>query len=403
MPSPSFALRRHAFAVLWAATALCAGAIPISQSPPAGGWPGGDAATADIGTIDCQVRQLAWDFARSTLNGTCLPMQRVYDALLLHDCPLAQGGGGGGGEKENAFSVHEFYSHGNSDGAPCREAQDWKALVDLHAQHAQNYRRGGVRVGIHYFIVDPDGLGKPGGEGGGRAGWWRIFQAKDPPVYDSLDEALTASRAVSQGGKKVLLLRRGLYLLGHRGVLKLGRQDSNTYLLAFPGEAPVLSGGVRVSPHWFPRRCPGGGGGGGGGGVKCWRAQIRSQLPGKDESPDFTFNQLFLPNTDTDTDTDKDAPSRFSKRAIRARHPNGNPETSGLHTNPSGYMPADTARWLPEIDTPPAREVHIPGVRSGSLFPDFQVWVGGAAACVCVYVMCVCVCIYIYIYIYIYI
>ena len=178
-------------------------------------------------------------------------------------------------------------------------------------------------------------------------------------MFDTLDAALTASRAVSQGGKKVLLLRRGLYLLGHRGGLKLGRLDSNTYLLAFPGEVPVLSGGVMVSPHWRPRRCPGegGGGGGGGGGSRCWRAQIRSQLPtGKEESAGFTFNQLFLADTDTDTD----APDRFSKRAIRARHPNGNPETSGLHTNPSGYMPANSARWLPEIDSPPAREVSIP-------------------------------------------
>jgi len=157
---------------LCAVTVLCSGAIPIPQSTSAGGWPFGDAATADISAIDCQVRQLAWDFARSTLNGTCLPIQRVYDALLLHNCPLARGGGGGGGGGgENAF-----YSHGNSHGAPCREAKDWKALLDLHEQHAQNHRGGGVRVGIHYFIVDPEGrgLGKAGGGGGG-GGFWFFF------------------------------------------------------------------------------------------------------------------------------------------------------------------------------------------------------------------------------------
>ena len=46
------------------------------------------------------------------------------------------------------------------------------------------------------------------------------------------------------------------------------------------------------------------------------------------------------------------------RRAIRARYPNGNPETMGLHTYPTGYV-ASAVNWLPPKKMPPSEEVDI--------------------------------------------
>ena len=64
------------------------------------------------------------------------------------------------------------------------------------------------------------------------------------------------------------------------------------------------------------------------------------------------------------------------RRAVRARYPNGNPETTGLHTDPTGYTTA--IKWLPPVTKPPSHEIHIESpVRSGTHFPQFQIGIGG--------------------------
>ena len=64
------------------------------------------------------------------------------------------------------------------------------------------------------------------------------------------------------------------------------------------------------------------------------------------------------------------------RRAVRARYPNGNPETTGLHTDPTGYTTA--VKWLPPVKKPPAYEVHIESpTRDGTHFPTFQIGIGG--------------------------
>ena len=65
------------------------------------------------------------------------------------------------------------------------------------------------------------------------------------------------------------------------------------------------------------------------------------------------------------------------RRAVRARYPDGNPETMGLHTNPTGYV-SGAVRYIPRPPPPPATEIHIESpVRSGTHFPTFQVGIGG--------------------------
>ena len=65
------------------------------------------------------------------------------------------------------------------------------------------------------------------------------------------------------------------------------------------------------------------------------------------------------------------------RRAVRARYPDGNPETMGLHTDPSGYaLPA--VRWLPPVQKPPAQEILIgEPQRNGTHFPQFLIGIDG--------------------------
>ena len=65
------------------------------------------------------------------------------------------------------------------------------------------------------------------------------------------------------------------------------------------------------------------------------------------------------------------------RRAVRARYPDGNPETMGLHTNPTGYVPKAES-WLPPTSHGDAAEIHIESpVRNGTHFPQFELGIGG--------------------------
>ena len=65
------------------------------------------------------------------------------------------------------------------------------------------------------------------------------------------------------------------------------------------------------------------------------------------------------------------------RRVVRARYPDGNPETMGLHTLPTGYVPS-AERWLPPISHDAAQEIHISSPeRNHTHFPEFQLGIGG--------------------------
>ena len=82
-----------------------------------------------------------------------------------------------------------------------------------------------------------------------------------------------------------------------------------------------------------------------------------------DQSPN-DFTSLFINN----------------RRAVRARYPEGNPETTGLHTNPTGYVPS-AVKWLPPSTKEPGKEVLVAEPnRTGSYFINFQIGVGGSVS-----------------------
>jgi hypothetical protein len=62
---------------------------------------------------------------------------------------------------------------------------------------------------------------------------------------------------------------------------------------------------------------------------------------------------------------------------IRARWPNANPETTGLWTNPTGYMPSAKS-WSAPLNKPPATAINItePMIAT-QLFSTFEMGHGG--------------------------
>ena len=65
------------------------------------------------------------------------------------------------------------------------------------------------------------------------------------------------------------------------------------------------------------------------------------------------------------------------RRATRARYPNSNPESMGLHTFPTGYM-SSAERWLPPKQMPPAEQVNIATPKISRVFYGYyNIGIGG--------------------------
>ena len=444
-----------------AAAAAChvlrCAAIPVGQGRHS------EQSSAALAAIDCEARQLAWEFAQDRLNGTCLPIRRVYDALRLADCSGRHTSSGSDNESQEghadsqeghtparacgewgAFGErHEIGAKGgrreereeqaNTEGdtssrghahphQPRSDAQVYLAVVLPTAPSTCAFATSSARaracahsVGKRQRHLHPNGF-KQLTRARAQSLWQRaltqlqlapsVVRGSSPTIFGSVHEALAASRrAAPRPAHKFIVLCGGVHLLGHRGAVQMSARDSNTTIVALAGERVVLSGGVMIFPDWKPatacaharqREGVGAGAGGESDGASgerdaqtCWKARIEEQLPSAHAQPDFDFNQLFLPGFGGGTRAggrrersvpDTHPPDVYSRRAVRARHPNADPEVSGLHTVPSGYMPRGSARWLPEVQTPPAREVRRKGVRNHSLFPDYQMGFGGPAA-----------------------
>ena len=88
--------------------------------------------------------------------------------------------------------------------------------------------------------------------------------------------------------------------------------------------------------------------------LKIMMTDLRGQNP-------TTFTTLFL----------------NGRRAVRARYPDGNPETMGLHTYPTGYM--DSAeKWLPPVPMPASEEVHIGSPKIPRVYyASYDIGIGG--------------------------
>jgi hypothetical protein len=169
-------------------------------------------------------------------------------------------------------------------------------------------------------------------------------------VQAALDMTRTNKVQSSIGGNSIILRDSGIHWLSES--LVLTPSDSGLNLVAYDGESPILSGGGLLDLDWSE-------------GSPSWLedgSTYSATLPAALDPSIVT--QVFADGA----------------RAIRARHPNANPETQGLHTPVTGYFDASSGSWLAHNSEPAASEVHIDEpTRNGTTYPTYQMGYGGPA------------------------
>ena len=331
--------------------------------------------------LDCDIKSLAWDYAKKLL-----PWQgdfmSVYDALQLGACANVRSSPG------KRYELRPF-SHTVS-----LDAHSLTLYVDASKGNDSN----------------------PGTE--------------TLPVKTVM-QAVKLSRLQRQAGQQALIyLRAGTYYLPE--TITLGPEDSNLVISGYPNEKATVSGGreykfdwvkivddmgdlmpginavdgaVTISGQsngmvWFYGKV--------GNATDCQMACTKNstcfaftwfdQTTGTFEYDCyFRIDGLWIPVAQSghysgkkiklySTDLTSQEPNTFNtlfingRRSIRARYPDGNPETMGLHTNPTGYV-SKAIRWLSPDKKPSAEEIHIQSpTRDGTHFPEFAIGIGGPVA-----------------------
>ena len=328
--------------------------------------------------LDCAIRELAWEYAKRLLprQGT---FESVYDALELGSCKTSLSAG-------KRYEPRPF----------------------LHQPQVSDNV-----VQIYVDATNGDD-GNPG--------------TIDKPVK-TVQQAVSLYRLKSEAGgvQGIIYLREGTYFLTE--TINLGPEDSNLVITGYGDEKATISGGRMYSFEWEeitneigPLQAgvnamndssvdPGESNG---------KAKYYGMLDNatacqnacKTDNSCFAFtwyntsfplfakmcyfrvDGLWAPHSQEGATSGKklhilaanltdQKPNAFTslfingRRAIRARYPDGNPETMGLHTNPTGYV-TQAARWLPPEDKPAATEVDLDSPeRLGTYFPAFQIGIGG--------------------------
>ena len=246
-------------------------------------------------SLDCDLRNLAWDYAKKLLPqyGT---FQAVYDALQLQNCNTSLDSG----------KLYRFkgYHYGNSN------EDDIEIYVD-----AENGNDGNTGDITH--------------------------------PLQSIKAAVELSRKQSGSGITIYL-RNGTYYLTE--TVELNAVDSGLTLAGYKDEKAMISGGKLFKFDWkqydsklYPD-------------TKIFMTDLSAQSP-------LPFTQLFI----------------NGRRAVRARYPNGNPETMGAHTNPTGYYPKADAWYTPKAVPGELVLINNPS-RNGTHFPDFNIGIGGSVS-----------------------
>eukprot|EP00475_Leptophrys_vorax_P015852 TRINITY_DN2221_c0_g2_i1.p1 TRINITY_DN2221_c0_g2~~TRINITY_DN2221_c0_g2_i1.p1 ORF type:complete len:787 (-),score=214.49 TRINITY_DN2221_c0_g2_i1:1749-4109(-) len=161
--------------------------------------------------------------------------------------------------------------------------------------------------------------------------------------FNSIQRALDVSRnrVVSS---KTIVLREGTYFLGE--TLKLDSRDSGLTIQPAGCEEVWISGGKVIEADWKPYAVKGD--------LNIWVTDVPK---------DITSITGLRVN---------------GERAVRARFPNANPETMGIHTNPTGWISSAQA-WAPAPKKPDSKQVLIPNLRNDtvSMFQKYTVGIGG--------------------------
>ena len=324
--------------------------------------------------LDCAIKQLAWEYAKKLLpqRGDFVS---AYDALQLAACNISR-----------TSSQHN------------KSQPFFKSVADTVTVYVD---------GSKGSDSNPGTLG-------------------EPVKTVAQGVRLCSLRSVA-GQQGIVYLRAGTYFLWE--TINLGPSDSNLVISSYQEEKAIISGGKQYSFHWVQvvkemgSIIPG---------VSTIHDAItvpgasneKARFYGKVEnvsdcqtaceknsscfaftwhdskSSDFSYmcyfriDGLWVRTLEATSysgkklevyvaDLSSQNPNTFTtlfvndRRAIRARYPDGNPETMGLHTSPTGYV-SGAESWLPPQEKPAAEEIHIQSpIRNGTHFPEFSLGIGG--------------------------
>lgn len=359
------------FAGLGSAGELKGGPLPRSGASPA---------NVDK-ELDCELKTLAWDYAQKLLPRQG-DFKSVYDALQLQNCPSSHV------RKPKSYEAVPF-SHSVS-----LDSDSLDIYVDASRGNDSN----------------PGTLTSP---------------------VKTVMQAVKLSRLNRQNQQQVVIyLRGGTYYLSQ--TIELGPEDSNTAVVGYSGETATVSGGREYQFDWVKvvdemgPLMPGVNAingtvsiGGESDGVAWFYGKMGNagdcQAACTQNSSCFAFtwhdqttgtfandcyfrvDGLWVPVQQSghysgkrlkiySADLSNQNPTPFNtlfingRRAIRARYPDGNPETMGLHTFPTGYV-SKAESWLKPKEMPDAKEIHVESpIRNGTHFPQFEIGIGGPVA-----------------------
>ena len=330
--------------------------------------------------LDCAIKELAWDFAKKLLPQQG-GFQSAYDALQLEACNVS-------------LSLGKRYKRRPFLHQPTLQADAVEVYVDVNGGDDSN----------------------PG--------------TIDEPLK-TLAQAVKLSRfkAVPEQ-QKIIYMRSGVYFLNE--TINLDVLDSNLMITGYEDEKVTISGGKQyhfkgrwsqlvneMGPPEYGISAIGTVGAGESDNrvkyygmtsdfLECQTACEKSTscyaFTWHDNTTGsfadmcyFRVDGLWVPKSEAGAISSKylkiyftnltdQNPNNFTslfidgRRAVRARYPGGNPETTGLHTNPTGYVPS-AVKWLPPTPKPPATEIHISEPElSNTHFPEFQIGIGGPVA-----------------------
>lgn len=326
-------------------------------------------------TLDCAISELAWEFAKKLLPQRG-GFKSAYDALRLSDCGVSLESG-----RRYVLNPFRYPSEMGTDAVK-------------------------IYVATNGSDTNPGTL--------------------DDPVQ-TLRKAVEIYRSNSGSGG-VIYVRGGTYYLTE--TLELGPPDSNLIITGYKDEKVVISGGKQYNLSWneiVPNEI-----GLDMNGVNAMYGAV--SLPGESnnkvayhgkvsshtscrnacennetcfaytwyesssglfaEMCYFRIDGLWLPTSERGiysgkklhvftADLSAQDPKKFStfflnqRRAVRARYPDGNPETMGLYTSPTGYV-SSARRWLGPREFSNLSEIRIESPqRNTTYFQQFELGIGG--------------------------
>ena len=326
--------------------------------------------------IDCPIKELAWTYAKWLLPqyGT---FQAVYDALQLQNCNISLHSGrlfhyqaksdrpANGTEQIFVDIIHGSDTAAGNMDAPLRTIQ--RAVQLFRGNYAPRSTVIYLKSGT-YYLTEPLKFG-PEDSNLSIMGWDDDVVISGGKLYtfewkEFMKEIRQVSGVSIVGSDEIDNSRRTEII----GMVKFESHKLCADICYHSDECTsftyFLEG--KYSQHCFIRT------------DGQWHPQVTS----KNDNFSISGKKITLHIADLSGQDLNDFKTLFinGRRAVHARYPDGNPETMGLHTNPSGYY-ARAEQWLPPRTTEPGKTLNITHPnRKGTWFPYFQLGIGGTAS-----------------------